>query len=47
MLTTVLPLQGEPGLPGLRGPEGAPGIGIQGEKARIFLLWHDHAKVGS
>lgn len=27
--------KGEPGLPGLRGPEGAPGIGIQGEKVRI------------
>lgn len=27
--------QGEPGLPGLRGPEGAPGVGIQGEKVRM------------
>jgi len=35
--------QGEAGLPGLRGTEGAPGIGIQGEKVCIDdivdILW--------
>ncbi len=30
-------LQGEPGALGLRGPEGAPGIGTQGEKVK---KWH-------
>lgn len=31
----IFSFQGEPGLPGLRGPEGAPGVGIQGEKVRM------------
>lgn len=38
MLIYYAVLQGEPGLPGPRGPEGAPGIGIQGEKARNFMF---------
>lgn len=35
-------LQGEPGAMGVRGPEGAPGIGTQGEKVRetaSFVEW--------
>lgn len=35
--------QGEPGASGLRGPEGAPGIGTQGEKvlhSLIFLIFN-------
>lgn len=30
--------QGEPGLPGSRGQEGAPGVGTQGEKVSTLLL---------
>lgn len=35
--------QGEPGASGLRGPEGAPGIGTQGEKvfhSLSFLIFN-------
>jgi len=35
--------KGEPGLPGLRGPEGAPGRGIPGEK--VISASHSAAAV--
>lgn len=30
--------QGEPGVPGSRGPEGTQGVGTQGEKVNSHLL---------
>jgi hypothetical protein len=37
-----LSIQGEPGVGGLRGPEGAAGIGTQGEKVRRFPGFSPH-----
>lgn len=40
IVVSLCVFQGEPGASGSRGPEGAAGVGIQGEKVSLSLLSH-------